>query len=161
MDEQVRTDELRKGLSIGGIALAVMVVVAVLAVLLLRLAAWEKVNQVKITVGASTQFSRAEIDSAIDCIKEYVAADSDIAKLDSLDFDQKMSTLCAKTDIDGSLPIFKQVGLKNIIVIYGSFKTGWVTDGGFASGDEHTSWSWELVRDNAGAPWRVVSAGMG
>ena len=113
------------------------------------------VGQVSVTLGESTQFSRAELQAAADAVLAACQDFEDCTRVD-LTFDQSFS--------DGQLKVAAPPLPKGrqAVVFDSEFRVGRAgQNNGLNPNSTYSGWTWTVTRTDATAPWTVTNYGVG
>lgn len=112
-----------------------------------------RTNNVKVTIGESTVFTKGEIQRAVNTVirkfKSFKGCD-----LTDLWYNQEQQEESSDTvtDIDTG----KEISNDNTITLFSNFNVDASGgDGGFEPNSTCTDWSWTLIRDSQSGAWRV------
>ena len=136
------------------VAIVLVVCVGVIAVLI-----YGTSKTYVISLRITARFSQEEVQAAA----EYVLAQFENGykgcKLKRIYYDDAESLRLAATYIDE--PQYDIYGMDpdDIIVLFSDFRTGAFPPGGFGKNQNYNGWTWYLIRDGKGEPWREYSHG--
>jgi len=114
----------------------------------------------EIELGESERFSQTERQAAADFVlKQFKKEGYEGCTLKRIYYDEAESVKLAASYIDE--PQYDIYGMdpNDIIVLFSDFRTGPLTDGGFNRNQDYDGWTWYLIRDGKGQPWREYSHG--
>lgn len=131
----------------------------ILAILSLVACKQEKIsNDIKIDISKSTKFSEAEINEAIDCVKNNFSFPA--STLTKIWYDEEKSNYLVETYLKNGQGSVNGVSPENVIILLSNFDV----DG---SGDNlvlepnstYTDYQWILKRDNETSAWEIDDCG--
>jgi len=117
------------------------------------------VKNVKVDLGSSERFSEAERQAAVDFVMKQFKTGYEGCTLKRIYYDETESLRLAKSYIDE--PQYPIYGMdpNDIIVLFSDFHTPAELSGGFTPDEDYNGWSWYLIRDGKGEPWREYTHG--
>lgn len=124
-----------------------------LPALLLMLTACGRVFGAQRITGASTRFSPAELDAAMDTVVRHFLLHFEGCTLTELCYDEELSDRAAAEWAE-------QYGARDAIVLTSSFRVGAHSDGSLSPNTTYTRWQWILTCDIPGV-WTLRTWGYG
>jgi len=117
-------------------------------------------KSVKISLGASERFSDKELQAAVDCVLGRFRKWDIGVTVKAIYYDEAESIRLAASYIDQPQYDIYGEHPNDIIVLFSDFHTpDGAQAGGFNPNANYNGWSWYLIRDGKGSPWREYSHG--
>ena len=112
-----------------------------------------------VSIGKSSKFSKAELQSAVDCIKSKFK-DFHGCTLTKLWYNEKQSTKMTQDYTTIGKGSVSKVKKENVIVLYSNFSVASTGgENGLNPNSKYTNWNWILIRDNKKGSWRAEDWG--
>jgi hypothetical protein len=118
-----------------------------------------KTTNAVISFGKSSKFSKAELQSAVDCVTSKFK-DFNGCTLTKLWYDEKKSNHMAKEYMTIGKGSVNKIKKGNVLVLLSNFNvdsTG--AKNGFNPNSKYTGWNWILIRNKNKGAWRVEDWG--
>ena len=115
-------------------------------------------GDVKITLGESGRFTRAELDAAAQCALEKFRG-FEGCTMQKLWYDEARADAAADSYLRNGRGAGNGAARENVIVLHSDFTTDGSPPGGFNPNDKYTGWNWILIRDSENGAWRVDDYG--
>ncbi|MCL1951792.1 MAG: hypothetical protein FWF60_06520 [Oscillospiraceae bacterium] len=126
------------------------------------LAACDKTKGVKVTLGESERFTQKELQAAADYVLAQFRKGYDGCTLKRVYYDEAKSIKLAASYIDQPQYDIYGKDPDDIIVLFSDFRTGAtgaVLGGGFEQNQDYDGWTFYLIRDGKGQPWKEYTHG--
>lgn len=115
-----------------------------------------------VDLGTSEQFSQAELESAVECLKTYFHSGSFYdCTMEEIWYDEEDSKRCAASYLAGAnREVADGITAENVISLFGTFTTGADPNKSFSPYATYP-YRWLMIRDRADSPWRMDMRGSG
>lgn len=113
-----------------------------------------KADDVKVTIGESVDFSKDEIQKAVNAVT-HKFRDFEDCELLSLWYDEQESDDEVQAYLLSGRGSVNGAKAENVIVLFSDFYAGENAEGGFNPDSDYEGWNWILIRDSKTSDWRV------
>lgn len=115
-------------------------------------------NDIKIDISKSTKFSKAEINDAINCVKNNFSFPA--STLTKIWYDEEKSNYLVDVYLKYGQGSVNGVSSENVIILLSNFDVDGSGDNPvLESNSTYTDYQWVLIRDNKKSNWEIDDCG--